>query len=235
MTVPRAKKTAGAAKRRPGQQANAVAVPPPDVQMDNETAVRAHWDDPTDTGRTENYLRRGQAYVRQVHGYRRADPILALHRRNPEEVTKLHVQAAERLRDDMEIGAGISTGGKGGGGDVGPTDAMIDAAARFRAACDAVGRSMCTILLPVVLDGWTVKQWTEARPKRDRDGKVVVRNGKPVPSLSEERASGYLLAALARLHDHYNPPVHRRQKPIDPDRIGLAGTHHVGSARPEAR
>jgi len=197
------------AARRKADVPKADASELPAAQLASDKAVRDHWDDPNDTGRVESHLRRGKSYVRQVYGYRRADPVLALHRRSPDQVTARHVQAAERLRDDLEISQGINTGGKGGTRDVGPTEAMIDADTRFRDARASVGDNLWDILARVVLDGWSVKQWTAARPKRDGTGRAVMRSGKAVPAMSEEKASGFLIAALARLDDHYNPRVKR--------------------------
>jgi len=155
----------------------------PVAQVTNGAVERAAWDDPDDTGR------RG-SYVRMVHGYRRSDPLITLHRRSPREVTQQHLQAAERLRDDYEIGEGINLG-KGSGGESGPLDVQIDARTRYRAAVQAVGPRLCTVLLPVVLSAWTVKQWAEDR------------------GMSETKATGYLIAALDRLQDHYNPVVRK--------------------------
>jgi len=155
----------------------------PTTQVVNGAVERAAWDDPDDTGR------RG-SYVRMVYGYRRSDPLITLHRRSPREVTPQHLQAAERLRDDYEIGEGVNLG-KGSGGEAGPMDVQIDARTRYRSAVAAVGPSLCAILLPVVLSAWTVKQWAEDR------------------GMSETKASGYLIAALDRLQDHYNPVVRK--------------------------
>ena len=101
-----------------------------------------------------------------------------------------HLHAVERLKDDFEIGEGVSLG-KGGGGDIGPLDAQLDARTRYRAAVRAVGPSLCGILLPVALSGWTVKQWAAAR------------------GMSENKAAGYMIAALDRLQDHYTPGVRK--------------------------
>ena len=155
----------------------------PAVQFTNGSAVRAEWDDPNDTGR------RG-TYTRMVHGYRRSDPLITLHRRSPREFTDQHLRAAERLRDDYEISEGVSLE-KGQGGEAGPLDVQLDARARYRGAVQAVGPRLCTILLPVVLSSWTVKRWAEER------------------DMSETKAAGYLIASLDRLQDHYNPVVRK--------------------------
>lgn len=164
------------------------------------------WDDPTDTGR------RNSTNVRLVHGFRRADPLITLHRRSPHEVTERHLRAAERLRDDHEIGEGVRGVGRGAGGGVGPTDAQLDGLTRYREAVAAVGQSQCAILLPVVLAGWTVKRWVESKgPATDSNSRVLYdRRGQPLPAMTEQKAAGYLIAALDRLHEHYNPPVANR-------------------------
>ena len=158
---------------------------PPAAQLANGHAARAQWDDPDDTGR------RG-TYSRVIAGHRRADPLVTMHRRSPHEVTTRYLHAAERLRDDHEIGEGVSTGGRGPGGHVGPTDAMLDARARFRAARDGVGPELWRVLAPIALDGWTVSYWAAYH------------------GWAEGKAAGLLIGALGRLHDHYNPSVHNR-------------------------
>ena len=155
----------------------------PATQLVNDVVMRAEWDDPNDTGR------RG-TYTRMVHGYRRSDPLITLHRRSPREYTDQHLRAAERLRDDYEISEGVSLE-KGQGGEAGPLDVQLDARARYRAAVQAVGPRLCTILLPVVLSSWTMKRWAEER------------------DMSETKAAGYLIAALDRLHDFFNPVIRK--------------------------
>ena len=155
----------------------------PAIQLANDAVMRDAWDDPTDTGR------RG-TYVRMVHGYRRSDPLITLHRRSPREITVQHLRAAERLRDDHELGEGVNLG-VGAGGEAGPLDVQLSARSRYRAAVAAVGPSLCAILLPVVLSAWTVKQWSEER------------------GMSETKAAGYLIAALDRLRDYYEPMVRK--------------------------
>lgn len=157
---------------------------PPAHQVATGQAVRDGWDDPDDR-RTV-----GTRTVRQVYGYRRHDPIIAMHRQAPREVTEAHVRAVSRLRDDYEIGEGVSLG-KGTGGDVGPTDAMLDAKARFRDARDAMG-SAWAILGPIAMDGWSVRDWAAYH------------------GYAAGKAAGMLIAALGRLHDHYNPVVSKK-------------------------
>lgn len=160
---------------------------PPAAQLANGTASRDAWDDPTDTGRAGSY-------VRLVRGYRRADTLVGMHKRSPAEVTRQHLQAVERLRDDHEISQGVNTGGRGSGGmTVGPTEAMIDAAARFRAALAAVDVDLHSILLPITLAGTTVKDTAKRR------------------GIRPEAARAELLVALDQLRDHYLPPVYRRR------------------------
>lgn len=157
----------------------------PDVQIANGAAMRAEWDDPDDT-RTV-----GSRTVRQVHGFRRADPLVSLHKRSPRDVTEQHLRAAERLRDDWEMSQGARRKSGTGNGDVGIITAQMMAATRYRAAVAAMGASLWSILRLIVLDGWTVRAW-------------ALKFG-----WKEHRAAGYLIAALDALHDHYNPPTTR--------------------------
>ena len=167
------------AARRPAFALDADTAAPPGAQLANAHAERAEWDDPEDTGR------RG-SYARQVHGFRRIDPLITLHRRDPREITEQHIRAAEKLRDDHEMSQGVMRR-SGGGGDMGIVNAQMAAAERYRAAVKAVGPRLWTILRLVVIDGWTVQRWAQ---------KFV---------MSEHKAKGYLVAALDCLHDHYNP------------------------------
>ena len=143
-------------RARPGNNSIGPAIPepitPPAQQLVNGHASRAEWDDPDDTGR------RNSTHARAVHGFRRADPILALHRRSPNEFTRQHVQACERLRDDHEIGQGVNLG-LGSGGGLGPADAQMDAMARYRAAVRALGPRLWAIVDPVVIHWHTVAWW----------------------------------------------------------------------------
>lgn len=152
------------------------------------------WRDPDDTVALERGAD-GKRHQRTVKGYRVVDPILHLHRRSPGEVTERHVRSANRLRDDYEAHLGANSGRaprvSGGGSGWEPADYQIDAISRVSAAFNAVGPSMWHVLMPVVIHGWTVGRLAEARGS------------------SAHRVQGYLVAALDRLADHYEPAVQR--------------------------
>lgn len=170
-------------RRRKREHVQIDAITPPSAQVAAGHVERAEWDDPDDT-RTV-----GTRTVRQVHGFRRADPLITLHRRDPREITVQHLRAAERLRDDFEKSQGVMRGNGTGNGDMGIVNAQMAASARYRAAVRDIGPRLWTILRLIAIDGWTVAQWAEKF------------------ELSEHKAKGYLIAALDRLHDHYNPKV----------------------------
>lgn len=157
-------------------------IAPPSAQLATGHAERAEWDDPADTGRAGTG-------VRMVHGFRRADPLITLHKRDPREITIQHLRAAERLRDDWEMGQGVMRRAGSGNGEVGIITAQMAAAQRYRAAVKAVGPRLFSVLELIVLHEWTVAQWAN---------KFV---------LSEHKSKGYLVAALDCLHDHYNPKI----------------------------
>jgi hypothetical protein len=157
---------------------------PPAAQLLNRHIARAEWDDPADTGRTGSY-------ARVVYGFRRHDVLITLHRRSPLEFTRQHLQSVERLRDDHEIGEGVQGIGRGSGGQVGPTDARLDAVARYRAAVQAVGWEPWAVLRLVAIDNQTL-------------GVVSVRLG-----LQRRPCRRRLIDALDRLTLHYNPVVRK--------------------------
>jgi hypothetical protein len=149
-------------------------------------AVRGEWDDPFDQNERSKT-------ARQVHHVRRNDPLLNLHLRSKAEVTDRHIRSAEQFRDDYEIGIlgarpprhGNSTGSTAAGG--GLTEMQMLAADAYRRARSSVGESQCRILDAVVLGLDNVSSYA---------AKVNV---------SEQVAKGYLIAALDRLADHYEP------------------------------
>lgn len=178
-------------RRRKREHVQIDAITPPSAQVAAGHVERAEWDDPDDT-RTV-----GTRTVRQVHGFRRADPLITLHRRDPREITVQHLRAAERLRDDWEMGQGVMRRAGSGNGEVGIITAQMAAAQRYRAAVKAVGPRLFSVLELIVLHGWTVAQWAN---------KFV---------LSEHKSKGYLVAALDCLHDHYNPKIGESQHDHD--------------------
>lgn len=192
-------------KGKPNGPAIQEPISPPAQQQANGHAVRAEWDDPEDTGR------RNSTHARAVHGFRRADPLITLHKRDPKEITEQHLRAAERLRDDWEMGQGVMRRSGAGNGDVGIITAQMAAAQRYRSAVKAVGPRLFSVLELIVLHGWTVAQWAEKF------------------GLSEHKSKGYLIAAMDCLHDHYNPPV---QKGLDTNAGNVAGMSHPTGGAP---
>lgn len=193
---------------------------PPSIQRQNVTDASGRllrpalveageWRDPEDNEALTRGAdgRRGQ---RTVRGYRVVDPLLHLHRRNPTEVTAEHVRAAARLRNDYETANGAQctaaelriTSGAAGGKN--PADVQLDAIARLRGAIQAVGPSLYGVLAPVVIHGWTVGRLAEARGS------------------SAHRVTGYLVAALDRLADHYWPD--RGPATVVPERMAFDPT-----------
>ena len=146
-------------------------------------AEQAEWDDPDDKNTRSKT-------PRQVIGYRRADPLLILHRRGG-EVTKDHIRAAHRFRDDYEIGHGARPGYERPEAGCGAADAMGAAEMQFRAmdsykaAMLAVGIRLSSILVVVVLEGRSPTSYAEERGQ------------------SAVKMVGYLVAALDRLLEHY--------------------------------
>jgi hypothetical protein len=171
------------ARKRKAEPMMLDTLAPPRAQIATGHVERAEWDDPDDR-RTV-----GTRTVRQVHGFRRADPLVTLHKRDPREITEQHLRAAERLRDDFERGQGVVRKSGAGNGDMGIITSQMAAAQRYREAVRAVGPRLWTILRLVAIDGWTVAQWAEKF------------------GMSQHAAKGYLIAALDCLHDHYNPVV----------------------------
>lgn len=159
---------------------------PPDAQVSGGYAVRDQWDDPDDK-RTV-----GSRTVRQVAYWRRADPILTMHKRDPRMVTVDHLRAVERLRDDWDKAQGLMARGVGGSGINGPTDARLDAVARVRAAHDALGGVIWMVVLCVALWGKSLT-WMRAKS--------------PIVGLPSRATAAALVEGLDRLHNHYNPPA----------------------------
>ena len=127
-------------------------------------------------------------------GYRRADPIARMHAKAPSMVTRAHIAAARKFSEDYEIGdLGASLGGgsmeyvDGGGATGDVSEQRLDAMARYRDACDAVGPSMRTALQLLILHRWSLVDIAE------------------LLGMGEQRASGWVCAGLDRLADFYFP------------------------------
>jgi hypothetical protein len=150
-------------------------------------AVAATWCDPDDVNVASNGW--------QIRGVRRADPLLNLHQRSPDEVTKRHIRCAERFRDDYEISEGAHTGVnlarvQGSRGDrSGPTERQMIALSVVRAVAAACGPTLMRTICAVVLGGATVADIAAWR------------------GLSGQVAKGYVIGALDKLADFYEPPV----------------------------
>ena len=146
---------------------------------------RGEWRDPED----HDVLRRN---AKTVIGYRRVDQLVHLFRRGT--ITKQHVAAGVKLRNDYEVG---ELGGVGGeraeirtsGGFGGPAAHQLDALARFRAARVHVGERGCAMLVHVVVNGQSIAAWAE------RHGKAL------------HHETGYFVASLDRLEEHYHSAI----------------------------
>ena len=130
---------------------------------------------------------------RKRGGFRMRSPLLTMHRANSGTVTALHLRAACRFRDDYEFGVEGASGGNrsgeriDGGKQGGASDLRLDAVARYRMACDAMGAALRSVVQAVVIGSWSVS--------------AVAR----VCHLSKDQATGYLVAGLDMLSEHYWP------------------------------
>jgi hypothetical protein len=166
-----------------------------DALIREPLAVRGEWDDPSDTNTRSRS-------ATQVSGYRRNDPLLTLWVRGGRktgtevhpnsEVTALHIRAAERYRDDFEIANGAQPGYergevRGSSSPGAPSEFRLHALRSYRAATTAVGARLSRILVAIVLGREDLSGYAEAF------------------GISAHSAKGYLIAALDRLLDHYEP------------------------------
>lgn len=136
-------------------------------------------------------------------GYRRADPLMRMHKADPRQVTRVHLGAARKFSEDYEVGieGGCSPGGLrvAVDGNEAPDIAEIRFAAmdRYRAACDAIGPTLRTAVQLSVLH------------------KVSLAAMAPRLGMTQERASGWLLGGLDRLADHYWPDRAGRMEEVE--------------------
>lgn len=137
-------------------------------------------------------------------GYRRADPLTRMHGKAPGMVTRVHLAAARKFSEDYEVGdlgasmsGGVTEHVDGGGSTPEVSERRLDAIARYRAACDAIGPSMRTAVQLVVL---------HRRSMADIASLLA---------MPETRASGWLLAGLDRLADFYFPDRATRIASVD--------------------
>lgn len=157
------------------------------------TAEPASWRDPADTS-----PHRRKAKV--IEGYRAADALRALQNRGA-QITRLHMQAANKLRTSYELG---EIGARPGyerpeisspyfGPCDGPQTVRLDNLKKYREAKASVPRSQWPILEHVVIRNASVRSYAaEQRMRRDQ-------------------AVGYLIAALDCLVDHYGLRDTQRQ------------------------
>jgi hypothetical protein len=163
-------------------------------------------------------------------GYRRADPLLRMFQNGRgRTVTRTHLIAARRFSEDYEVGvegaccrAGDTVIVDGGGGGLDISDTRLDALARYRGACDAMGPSLRGVAQAMALHRWSLV----------RMATVCV--------VSEDQASVLVVAALDRLSDWYWPERVSRAELIDralivdlsvvdigQDRLGRASRGHA--------
>jgi hypothetical protein len=149
------------------------------------TAEPASWRDPADTSPNRRNPKR-------IDGYRAADALITLKKRGG-QITQLHLRAASKLRSSHELGElGARPGYERpeiGCVHFGPTDGpqtiRLDALRSYREAREAVPRSQWPILEHVVIKNGSVSSYgVEHRMRKDL-------------------ATGYLIAALDCLVDHY--------------------------------
>jgi hypothetical protein len=164
------------------------------VRLREPTAVSAEWRDPQDSGRS--------IFPKHVYGFRAADPLLTLHKRFPKDYTKKHVDAAERLRNDYEIG---HEGARPGyerlmrevgstltiAGDYTSVHSQAGALRRYQSAMKALGKDLADVIRFVVLG-------IGAEPGCNNLSAWAKRRG-----IGDDKAGGYLMAALDRLAEHY--------------------------------
>lgn len=148
------------------QPTRARSIPPPDWQAATGYIEQSQWDDPDHVHKT------GARTVRQVHGYRVADPLAKLHAHAPRDITRRHLDAARCLRDDDDLA--VSAGAvdsitrlitpRAPSIGAGPAVARLDALRRRRDAQAACGRPW-DVVAAVVLAGWSVARWAQQAGK----------------------------------------------------------------------
>jgi hypothetical protein len=127
---------------------------------------------------------------RKRGGFRRADPLLMMHGKDPLMITTAHLSAARKFSQDYEVGElGASAGERSyefvdGASAALVSELQLSAIRRYRAACDAMGPLRTAVQLCVLY--------------RATLAAIAVRIG-----MAEKRASGYLVAGLDVLADHY--------------------------------
>ena len=124
---------------------------PAAVLRERGAVQRAEWDDPAD--RNDRARKPWQ-----VAGWCRRDPVRDLFPPRSRER-----DAADRLRQDVDIASGLRgaerDGVGGAGGFATPTDAMLDAVARVRAACRALTAEEVDAVSWVVIEGASLESY----------------------------------------------------------------------------
>lgn len=149
---------------------------------------------------------------RKRGGFRRADPLLMMHGKDPSMITTAHLSAARKFSRDFEVGVcGASAGERSyefvDGAAVGiVSELQMSAIRRYRAACDAMGPLRTAVQLCVL--------------HRATLAAIAVRIGmvSDEGNPNEKRASGYLVAGLDVLTDHYG--IDRAPRgPVEPGEL----------------
>jgi len=131
---------------------------------------------------------------RKTGGYRRANPLWRMHQADHgRTITRLHLAAATRFSEDYEIGiegARLTMAARGiqdGCETADVSQTRMAALARYRAACEALGGTLRTPVQLLVLHNTPISRMVG------------------LFGLVEDRLSGWVLAGLDRLCDHYWP------------------------------
>lgn len=154
------------------------------VRIDNETVFNGNWRDPDD-------LSPNRRSAKVIHGFRGRDCVQYLVDHNI--ISKSHAAAARRFRKEYELGeiglrasrnlaeqpSGFSSG-------IGPSEARVRAMQTYRATAGALLPHMLDAIVAVAVFDQTIKDYAAARKMNNA-----------------QAASGYVLAALDLLRDHY--------------------------------
>jgi hypothetical protein len=147
---------------RDPNQTRARSIAPPLHQIATGKIEPSQWDDPDHIHKT------GTRTVRQVYGFRVADPLVKLHAHSPRSITRRHLEASRRLRDDYEIAHEVGTvdsimrlgAPRSATIGAGPAATRLDAMRRCRSAQDACAHVWDVVAL-VVLAGWSLARWAQ--------------------------------------------------------------------------
>ena len=151
-------------------------------------------------------------------GYRRADTLRRAHNKNAALVTGLHLRAALRLALSYEVGHGAKLAAQLGGHVDGGAAAdvpqrQLDALQEYRRACDALPPSLRSPVQWVAIHGYTFARVAQ------------------LLGLSEASVSGYVVAGLDCLCDHYWPDRTTREAAAREDDAVDAGVTDIPQER----